>query len=306
MQRLFSNPSPWDFLGLIGAGQHNNADILKQFNTSSGRVASPLHDCGASPVSLWHNSNTWEAKSIGSSGCVGHLAYVVQPFEKKSRPEGLTVYVVVVQFPNADDDEDFNKMTNSIKQSLASLGVEDEANVLVLARNQRYNRLPEDIMKAIVPSSGRTLSSQLGGTCCSTWHDKDQTWSHPYDRIMSNFGVMPDSIMTTLLGPWLPDRLETFDVDKPVTVSFGLCEHFETIETCQANQCHWDGSCRSPLDSCSQTLWGSSCEPDPNFGTCQTHLEWAVSKESKSCPDALKEISSQCLACSVCSPSNCP
>lgn len=160
-------------------------------------------------------------------------------------------------------------------------------------------------MKAIVPNGGRIQSSQLGGTCCSTWHDKDETWSHPYDRIMSNFGTAPDSTMTTLLGPWW-QGLESFDFDKPVTVSFALCENFDTTETCQANQCHWDGSCRSPPDSCSQTLWGSSCQPQPNFGTCQGHLEWAVSNEFKSCLDALEEISSQCPACSVCSPSNCP
>lgn len=50
--------------------------------------------------------------------------------------------------------------------------------------------------------------------------------------------------------------------------------------------------------------WGS-CQPEPGSGSCRDHLNYAISKEGKTCSDALNELSTQCSVCSGCRVSDC-
>jgi len=120
MALLISNPSTWDFLGLIGAGSHGHADDeWDTFKDKRGISLSKEEECSyySHKTSLWFNSSIWTDISDSSealSGCVAHdppMPYIVRQFERQvGLANGTIVTVVVASFPS-DRAKDFDNMT---------------------------------------------------------------------------------------------------------------------------------------------------------------------------------------------------
>jgi len=315
MPLLLSNPSTWDFLGLIGAGSHDNSYDTVFEDNKRGILLSKEVECSyySDRTSLWFNSSIWTEldSSFPPPGCVGHdppMPYIVSQFERKAGlAKGVRVTVVVASF-SPDRMEDFDNMTTLIKNAVY-LGVQP-TNLLLLSHNPDMTFSSEDLMKFIDPAAGdRYLTSDPLGTCCSAWHGESNHWDYPYDRISSNFGGVPRSNLSMDTASLLFEEMRAYDVDIPIAASFKLCEAITEQALCNVYQCMWDGSCHSPPTpapsvQCSSTQWGS-CKPDCGTGSCLDHLRFAIDTENKSCANAVAEIKSQCIPCNVCTEADC-